>query len=387
MKITINKKCFLIYICVFFTICSQMPLFREKMGIDTQSISVPLWLGVLLVSVFREKKSPLKKLIIPSIYIFCFLILIMFFQVITNNNYLNSVMVTPILISIIMIFIGYLNCELLDEENFKVLSRAYIFSTLLLCLDIYFSYLKNYDFNTINYVFRAKNSAGQIIVTSIILLLYYPKKEKKIIKLISFCIMLVQLYVLILIRSRASIVSLLFIPLFTLVRKNERKKYKLLLTVIILLFIVSLFLFDDLYNLVVKNLLLNINSNRKLTSIDINSISSYRFDYLEVFPNLLKNNYLVGIGNYYMDNFYLAALLNYGIIGGTMTILFSLYPSYKVFNSNYLDDDKLIYIIKLIIVVYTFNSFFECLAPFGPGTKCFFMWLIFGAYLRKRRSV
>ena len=44
-------------------------------------------------------------------------------------------------------------------------------------------------------------------------------------------------------------------------------------------------------------------------------------------------------------------------------------------------------ILAIVCIGYGINSFFEGLAPIGPGVKCYFMWLMYGMlYARKIQS-
>lgn len=374
----IRKKS--IIIGVFITILSQMPLLRIKYGIDTQTLSIPIWIFIFLLSILSKNKIYINGIKIPLIFAFSFVFGVFTLQLITNNSYIGSVMTNPIIISIIMIIIGYINYELLEELYMRKVALAYIYATIIFCIDIYLNYFKNYNLTTIDYVFRAKNSLGQMVVTALILLLYMYNPSSNIKKFLKLFFSMFFIYMLVMMRSRASLISLLLIPFIYVFSKNIKIKYKVFCLLFVIVIGISILFCEDLFNLLVKNILFNTKLDGSLKYIDLNKLTSNRYDYLTVFPNLIKGNLLVGIGNYYMDNFYFASILNYGIILGVLVIIFALFPI-KVAFFNKTDSSKFNIVFRTITLIYVFNSIFECLAPFGPGTKCFFMWLLLGAVL------
>ena len=42
--------------------------------------------------------------------------------------------------------------------------------------------------------------------------------------------------------------------------------------------------------------------------------------------------------------------------------------------------------LRILTAAYFTNGFFECLSPFGPGVKCYFLWLLFGLLHGRRAS-
>ncbi|NLM60863.1 MAG: polymerase, partial [Clostridiales bacterium] len=139
---------------------------------------------------------------------------------------------------------------------------------------------------------------------------------------------------------------------------------------------------ETVYDFAIRNLLLNSPDKRSIGFSDLNRISSHRFSYFETFATLFPGNELIGIGSYYMDNFYMEVILNYGIFIGLIIIALALFPLKVAFsfkNSNI----ESILAIRIIALSYAFNGIFEGLAPFGPGAKCFFLWLIVGVLLNR----
>ena len=42
-----------------------------------------------------------------------------------------------------------------------------------------------------------------------------------------------------------------------------------------------------------------------------------------------------------------------------------------------------LFLLLLVAVTYFIDAVFEMLAPFGPGVRCFYLWLIFGIILAR----
>ena len=62
--------------------------------------------------------------------------------------------------------------------------------------------------------------------------------------------------------------------------------------------------------------------------------------------------------------------------------LFPIKVAFAYKNSNI----ESILAIRIIALSYAFNGIFEGLAPFGPGAKCFYLWLIVGVLLNRNEK-
>ena len=100
---------------------------------------------------------------------------------------------------------------------------------------------------------------------------------------------------------------------------------------------------------------------------------------MSFFLTNFKEDYFIGQGNVWVESFPLNTLLNYGILGSIPVFVIWLIPLNFLKRKNY-RDKKLYNSLSLIYVVYMINSIFEALAPFGPGVKCYMLWLICGIY-------
>lgn len=115
-------------------------------------------------------------------------------------------------------------------------------------------------------------------------------------------------------------------------------------------------------------------------STDLNSLSSGRVEQLETCVDLFVSSPIIGIGNKYFDCFPIIILTQYGIMGAIIVFVFIANRIkecvYKLDLNNQLD-----LCAFLLMMTYMLNSLFEAQPPFGPGVKCFPLWMIWGIML------
>ena len=115
-------------------------------------------------------------------------------------------------------------------------------------------------------------------------------------------------------------------------------------------------------------------ANRDASSLD--DLTSGRITIYSGFGNLIKGHEFVGNGALYFECFYLSAIVQFGIPVGLFLWGYVAYAIYSV---------KKIYsyfcygwLMMILVLSYSLNGLFEGLPPFGPGTKNFLLWLVFG---------
>jgi len=385
--LTVKKlRLFLISAGSFLTILSQAPFLREQAGIITQLISYPIWLIVIMISLFLKVRYKNPSIQIIVILFFLFVIIGSFFQIITRNQYLTSGFSFQIYLSLLMVFIGYANSDILVNDGFFKVKAAYIVATIILCINIFLTYFQSYNWTTVEYLYRAKNSTGQIILTASVLLLFFLpyKKIKRIgvyILLIFFFIMIVML------RSRATLVSYFFVPVVFLSQQKIKVQYKIFIISALSALAILLFSNDLFFNFFIKNIIFKMGDNMSILDLDLNYITSNRADYFNLFQELIHGSEFTGIGYYYLDNFFLAAIINYGFILGIIVLVIALFPLKHSFKKSKNLNHNLRFCYISLALIYTFNGLFEGYAPFGPGAKCFLLWLIFGVALNQSNNL
>lgn len=375
---TIKKKNLLtIIIClaVFLNNISQLPIFVDLK--ITSPIAITGWAAAFLAIVL-DVKFRVHSIIFPSItLVFC-----AFFWIVTNNNYFSEIN-RNFFLSVIIFIMGYSYASFLDRDSFRRIGLFYVISTVIVSISVWYSYLLGTNSLSIaEYAYTPKNSLSQIILTAIILLfvsfiMYRRSNNRKIIYAITILALLFEVFVLFTLRSRATLIGFLLSVIIFILSKDKgtkTRKYKNIVIVILLILTVTVFVSESFYTIVFDNIIFaGRNPN------NLNELSSGRINIISSFPKLIKGHWLTGIGNYYLECFPLAELLNNGIIVGLSQILFALSPLIWWANKGrYILCKEYRIIFACASVVYIINGFFECLAPFGPGAKCSFLWMLYG---------
>ncbi len=385
-----KQKNMFVYFAVFITVLTQAPLLRERLGIDTQLLMFPFW-GIAAASTICSNKR-LSVTLTKYYYVLFFSILFgcILLSSTTGDNYFFAFTIT-IGMALFIFFIGNQNGELLyDDWLFSKMCNVYCIASLILAIDIYIEYLAGYSLQTIDYVYRSKNSAGQILLSAGVFMGYLLKNKKwKFLKLAVMGFFLIEI---VLLRSRATILSVLLIPVILLLSSNVNKKYKYTTVGILTIVIIFFSLNENAFDLIVNNVLFNSTSSVDFSSLNLDKVTSNRYSLLRSFPKQLSGREFTGLGSsFYVDNLFVNAIGNYGVFFGLLVAILSLLPVLdsccSKFKNRDLTNGKKI-VLRIIFCTYTFNGLFEAWAPLGPGGKCFIFWLLLGMlYSGYRRKV
>ena len=369
------------YIWIFtivITNLTQLPIVIDSDGSLKKVMTFTMmfsWIVLLLLSVYMNKSKKyilsLKNLV--NLYLFLIFILI---NSIININYLNSDLIRPVFLNIFIMITSFFASLHIEKEDFYKLANAYIYSSVIVAINIYFKYFRGINWaNSVTYIYHSKNSLASILAISIILVLETWKKRNKY---LSISMAWIFASMLIMVKSRASIIMLI-IGIFVKFIISDKNLHKKITYIFIAIFLICLLLSNhSFYNFFINKIMLN-----NLGNNNINNISSGRIDQYRIFFENFKGDvFWIGNGGQYLEIFYLAALMSYGLIGGCLIILLAFLPiRIAIKNSN---TKKNLNINRLIIVLnsmFLVNAIFEELAPFGPGVECYFLWVITGLYL------
>ncbi|WP_322458462.1 O-antigen ligase family protein [Clostridium perfringens] len=312
------------------------------------------------------------KYIIP---VFLFDILIMIFEIFTGNLYIKSNFIYPLHISAFILIVSYLIGQVINKDLLiRKISNSYIFSSVFVGIYIYIFFLKDSNWIDGGYLYTSKNSICVILLISLIFLFLTWEYRNKSINL---CISFFLLLLIVMLRSRNALLSGIIVIFYFLFFTIENKKKKYIFILILLTIIIIILTNDNLYNIFINNIIFN---NKEEMGLD--SISSGRIQHLKLFIPSFKENWLIGNGGIYLESFPLAALSSYGIIAAGLLFIFAFVPIIIVFknrkNNYFIRLRKIILLISIVMII---NSIFEELSPFGPGIKCYILWLLTGIYL------
>lgn len=290
-----------------------------------------------------------------------------------NNDFFR---VTTLSIIILIIAIRYgLNFK---NEDLKRICIWYYITTSIMAIPLFVFYLRDIDLSSsyYSYVF-GKNEIAVMLLCSLIigLVLYEPNnKLKKIFKIISVLFLLVDILY---IRCRSSLLGVVFL-FGTLSVYSNKMTQKLRIVVILGLLAITMYF---LVNQDSFELFLNQIVYAGRDSSNVSNLSSGRDLQIKWGLETFWNSPIFGYGvSPSLDCFYVAAIVNYGLLAWPL-ILMALSP--VIWSCLNLKNGKKVDICFFIVAVSIFFiSMFEEQAPFGPGSRCYILWLMWGILLQ-----
>ena len=363
---------FLIVVACFLSNLSQLPYFVSS-G-KTQVVCFPIW-GVLFVVLLLKSHGRVSTSIVSmGLPVVAFPVLLLIFSFFGGNDYFSSSMVYSVVISVFMFVIGIFIAPYVDVDLFHKIIISYSVSTFVVAVTVFIQYFGvGFSLNTSVYAYASKNSFAQILFTAIVLLYCYYKPNSRMQVLLKYVIVFFEFFMVIILRSRATILSLAIVLMLIVISENMNRKLKYVILAACIFVTVLLVTNERFNNMFFNDILF---AGRDISDID--GISSGRISILREFPKLIENNWLMGKGALYFECFPLSAIIQFGIIAGTLLIAVSLLPLIKAIPKR---KNEIWNTLFLLAVGFVIDGLFEGLAPFGPGIKCYFLWLFFGIVL------
>lgn len=358
----------LFLIAVVCGILSQLPFLLQT---QTAEIFKAIWILPLVFCIFLNPRSFLSEsLRFFYFFVFIFISYCLLANVVTNNEYFGTD-IKNILISLMVFTISYSTWY--EAGNQRFVNNICLFSllaTLILAYYIYRDYLAPSSIDATIYAYAAKNSAAQILLNTVLFLYCFKSKKKWLIIAITSlsAILIAEIFIL---RSRATLACVAFALIYFLFASDNRQ-FKRWIWFIFILSIFYLIYNPQLSESLYSNIIL---ANRDST--DLNNISSGRIDLISIFWDKFRESAIWGNGNLYIDCFPVSILAQYGVLGFVIIVVFI----YKIFRSilfmmKY--NSRLYTVSFLLFSTILINSLFEAQPPFGPGMKCFMVWLSLG---------
>lgn len=285
----------------------------------------------------------------------------------------------PILISVFIYIIAFNSASYITNKKFNVICKSYAISACIVAFFTFFEMLSNgFSWESGVYAYNSKNSVSQIIVSAILILLL-NRQEIRRRYILFYDILIVFIFVtIVMLKSRASLLGLIVIIISILISKQFGKNTKRLCVLISTIFLLLLVFNRDFYHFIVYDIAF---AGRDASSLD--SISSGRISIIQDFPKLFLDRPLLGYGKNYIECMQIDALYETGLVGGVLINFLALMPLLYVFRMKkikFYNDYN--FVLLILSIIYYINSFFEQLAPFGPGVKCYFLWLVLGLAMR-----
>ncbi len=290
----------------------------------------------------------------------------------------NFTSIYTYLISALVYCVGVLLGENISKKQFKFVLKAICIVTLIYSLYLYIVVIGGGSLYTANIGVSGKNSVSLIVAVPIVIMLYttdvFPKLRWGFIPFLAFLVILIG--------SRTSMLCCLAALIGKVFIGNRTKKEKTIYTIALVIIFYFLIINDSFYDRVVNDIFLQ---GRELNEESIDKITSGRTAMQEGFWPRFKQVWFVGGGGYAFENFYMDTLYKYGIMGAIPVFIFAFSPIYYFFkdfdNKEHRDISALVFALDVLMLI---NGLGEELPPFGPGVKCFVLWLVFGYYIGLR---
>ena len=349
---------------------SQLPVF-VKAGL-TQEIALPGW-AMLLIAVFLSKKIRIYRPVVKQLVLgLLFAATLLFDSIIISEIQFKSSLFYSYMISLMVFLLGTWSSEHIDERVFRNINVVFVVSVLVVITSIFFEYFGiGYSLTRRQYEYGSKNSISQMILTAIILLIVRFRPKRKIVWFIKLLVLAFALYVMLLLRSRATLVCLILCLMILAFDKQTNKNVRAAMTIAGITVIVLLIVSDKFNNFIFNKVLF---AGRN--TADLNDLTSGRLGDLQRFPQKISGHWLTGIGPTYYECFPLSAILQFGVFGGFVANVIAIQPLWISFKNRKMSDDW--YLLLVIAAGYSVNGLFEGITPFGPGVKCYYLWLLFG---------
>ncbi len=291
-----------------------------------------------------------------------------------GNHFFRAVAI-PTMVFIVAMRYG-LNFK---NKDLKRICIWYYITTSIMSLPLFLFYLRYSDLSTSVYDYDyGKNEIAVLLLFSLVIgcILYEPENIlKKLFKYASIIFILVDMIYL---RCRSSFLGVAFL-FGTLSIYSNKMIQKLRIAVILGLLTVTVYFlanpdsFDTFLNQIVY-------AGRD--GSNFSEVSSGRDADIKLGFELFSKAPFCGVGHAgtTIDCFYASAVANYGLLAWPLIVMALLPVIWSCINlKNGKKEDLCFFIIAFSMF---FVSLCEEQAPFGPGVRCYFLWLMWGILLQ-----
>lgn len=330
-----------------------------------------LWVSLAGIVAIKKPLFKISWIIWPLLFdVFCVLM-----HFVNGRGYTDSNLFRPVNLCAFVLVVGAMAGQFLSDDTYRKTNSAFVLSTFVVAVYIYLNYFRGANWAGSGvYLYTSKNSAGQILLVAAVIMWIEMYDIHKMLATIGILFMVALIFMM---KSRATLVSLIIVVLYLAFIHNHRFSKKigyLLLGVIAVMIVLSN---QQLYHVVVENVLLR---NKDIN--DITGVLSDRNLQLQSFIIRFPQYAAIGTGGSYLESFPLAVLLSYGVIGSIPVLVFSIMPMIiSLRDVHHPVLGKKATIVMCLNIMMWVNGVFEEQSPFGPGVKCYFLWLMLGLYI------
>lgn len=362
---------------ILLSLLSQLPIVLDS-GVD--KILKLVWILPFAFFLTTSPQLFLSNRLQPFyLFVFCMLIYSFACQMATGNKYFGPD-INNFAISLLVTIVSYIFWfQYGGKKIIQALCIVMIFGGTLLAFQVYTGYLKDANIMSATYAYGDKNSVAQILLCCAFFILLFFKSENKSILYLTRFIAVTLLIVMVMTKSRATLVSALYI-VYYYAFKYGSKQLKIRFVSFAVLAVIILLLNSSINEIIVQGILMGGRN-----SSDVNSLSSGRLVLYTIALTKIPLHPWIGSGDYYVDCMPLNILTEFGLIGLSVVLAFITYIF--TFLRKRQKADIVHNAAFVIYVSFLLNSIFEAQPPFGPGMKCFILWMLFGFSLAQTRSL
>lgn len=363
-----------------FSIVAQLPDIIALPTLKNIFTYVP-WLVTAVYLVIMTTKiyySDLKILIFPAMMIVIHVAGRVF------GAYYASSYLYVVLTATFILFLGIVLGLNLYKEDFKKILYGYVISVIVFSCYIYFVIFKGVALSGAESVKleSGKNSTSIIILSGITLMLY----SDFILKRTKYLFVVFLSFLIILIKSRTAMLACLALIVAKIFIGTKSIKNKIIYTSILVVVYYLLMYRTDFYDIVIKRIFLK---GKELNEENLDEITSGRTDRFQWAKGAFKKYWFIGTGTTgeVIENFYYVTICCYGVLFGLVAFGYVFSPLYYIWKDRKEENDgDLRLMLFVLLLVMAIGGVGEALCPYGPGVKCYILWLVFGYYIGHRNT-
>lgn len=354
--------------CLVTSVC-QLPLFVDAGA--TRLAPMVVWVAVFTFCLVRQYRLGLGGMGLP-LFVGGIFFLFLCGVFLAGMNYWETPFVYCVYLSLFILVIGNALGSFLSERDVILIAVAFSVGAIAMCFSVYATYLVGADLSDRVYQYDSKNSAALIILTAAVFILHFGSGARlAIVRVLLALVLVFSLVVVVELRSRATIFGAGIVIVVAILFKVPNRRVRVVASLLVVASVLLL-LNEQVYDTVVNGILLRGSSTGSLEDV-----SSGRASEWESFLLDMRGGELIGFGDEKRESLLLAAPLRYGMPIGLLLIALAYYP--VVWGLLRIDRRSSLYgPFVSIALAYGANGLFEQLAPFGPGAKCFMLWLLLG---------
>ena len=353
---------------IFLTIFLQTPFFADR-GLNNAALI--MWPVVLLLVIVFDFRAFVNSFLKSALFILPFIIYLLF-ALIFGVNGLTGDLTKLILFSFILLILGQTISSYVSYKNIQLFMISFIAGSFLFAFILFFTVLIHSDLSSPIYAYDGKNEAAPIFLVASIFLYFIGYKKSIWFTLIRIAVTLFFIVIIFIMKCRTILIIMPIVYFIIFMRSKPSSWLFVTVAILSLAAIIVVFAVPQIRTIIIDDILYNNKQNQ-----GIDGVSSGRFTL--IYYALLNLKPVLGSGNTYVDCLPVQILCSYGIVGTIMLIPFCFYPSYAIykFKKAHGSSDSY-YILLLLLITFIVNSILEGHGHFGPGSKTFMFWILFG---------